>query len=162
RLVGRVVVVPGRAPAAAADRVSRSPLGDHALGSVAEPKAAEARAGDDRAVQGQCGCDGGGEDVERHQGRVPRMALYDAVRGLELDVESFATERRETAVSSEFTRVTTTVVLSGAGETGQGEDVTYQAEAHDGFPVLRERGTMTVADFSEQLDPYEFEDYRRW
>jgi L-alanine-DL-glutamate epimerase-like enolase superfamily enzyme len=90
------------------------------------------------------------------------MALYDAVRGLELDVESFETERRQTAVSSDFTRVTTTVVLSGAGETGYGEDVTYQAEAHEEFPFLRDRGAMTLADFSQRLDAYAFEDYRRW
>jgi len=90
------------------------------------------------------------------------MALWDGVRGLEFDLGSFSTERRETAVSSEFTRVTTTVVLSGAGETGRGEDVTYQAEAHDGFPFLRERGAMTLADFSQRLDSYELEDYRRW
>ena len=90
------------------------------------------------------------------------MALYDAVRGLELNVESFATERREIAVSSEFTRVTTTVLLSGAGESGHGEDVTYQAEAHEGFPLLRDRGAMTLADFSQRLDAHGLEDYRRW
>jgi len=90
------------------------------------------------------------------------VALYDSLRGLGLDVESFATERRETAVSTEFVRVTTTVVLSGGGETGHGEDVTYQAEAHDGFPPLEERGRMTLAEYSRRLEPYGFEDYRRW
>ena len=38
-------------------------------------------------------------------------------------------------VSSQFTRVTTTVVLHGDGETGEGEDVTYTADDHDDFPV---------------------------
>ena len=90
------------------------------------------------------------------------MALFDAVRGLELDVESFATERREAAVSSDFTRVTTTVVLRGGGETGRGEDVTYQAEAHDGYPVFEERGRMTLEEYSGRLARYELEDYRRW
>jgi len=90
------------------------------------------------------------------------MALFDAVRGLEFEVESFSTERRETAVSTEFVRVTTTVALAGGGETGRGEDVTYQAEAHDGFPELRERGRMTLAEYSRRLDPYALEDYRRW
>jgi hypothetical protein len=90
------------------------------------------------------------------------MALYDRVRGLELDVDTFSTERREAAVSTEFTRVTTTVVLAGADEIGRGEDVTYQAEAHEGFPFLRERGRTTLAGFSQRLDPYGLEDYRRW
>ncbi|TMK60626.1 MAG: hypothetical protein E6G60_13025 [Actinobacteria bacterium] len=90
------------------------------------------------------------------------MRLFDQVSGLELEVESFSTERREAAVSTEFTRVTTTVVLSGAGETGQGEDVTYQAELHEWFPVLGERGRMTVGEFSRRLDAYGLEDYRRW
>ena len=51
------------------------------------------------------GGDRSGEDVELHVDRVTRMALYDAVRGLELEVEAFSTERRETAVSTDFTRV---------------------------------------------------------
>ena len=90
------------------------------------------------------------------------MALFDAVRGLELEVESFSTERRELSVSTEFVRVTTTVAVSGAGETGRGEDVTYQAELHDDFPELRERGRMTVEAYSQRLAAYGLEDYRRW
>ena len=90
------------------------------------------------------------------------MALYDSVSALELEVTGFSTERRETAVSSEFTRVTTTVGLEGEGEVGMGEDVTYQAEQHDDFPELRERGSMTLAEFSRRLDAYALEDYRRW
>lgn len=90
------------------------------------------------------------------------MALYDAVRGLELEVEDFGTQRREAAVSSEFTRVTTTVVLHGRGAIGEGEDVTYQAEAHDDFAALRERGRFTLDELSRRLDAYALEDYRRW
>ena len=51
-------------------------------------------------MQRERGGDGCGEDAQLHADRVTRVALFDAVRGLELDVESFATERRETAVSS--------------------------------------------------------------
>jgi hypothetical protein len=58
--------------------------------------------------------------------------------------------------------VTTTVVLSGGGVAGRGEDVTYQVEAHDDFPAVDERGTFTLEEFSVQLEPYAFEDYRRW
>ncbi len=90
------------------------------------------------------------------------MALYDALRDLELTIENFGTQRREAAVSSDFTRVTTTVLLHGLGETGEGEDVTYQAEAHDDFPALGERGRMRLGDYSAALEPYAFEDYRRW
>jgi hypothetical protein len=90
------------------------------------------------------------------------VALYDAVRGLEVTIEDFATQRREAAVSSEFTRVTTTVVLSGKGVTGEGEDVTYLADAHDDFPRLRERGRMSLHECSSALEAYGLEDYRRW
>jgi hypothetical protein len=90
------------------------------------------------------------------------VALFDAVQELELTIEDFATQRREAAVSSDFTRVTTTVLLHGDGETGEGEDVTYVAEAHDGFPKLRERGRMRFAEYSAALEQYGFEDYRRW
>jgi hypothetical protein len=90
------------------------------------------------------------------------VALYDAVRGLELELEEFGTQRREASVSTDFTRVTTTVVLRGGGAIGEGEDVTYQAEAHDDFPELRERGRFTVDELSQRLDGYGLEDYRRW
>jgi hypothetical protein len=90
------------------------------------------------------------------------MALYDTVRELGLTIEDFATQRREAAISTEFTRVTTTVVLRGAGETGEGEDVTYTADAHDDFPRLLERGRMSLDEYSSALGAYGFEDYRRW
>jgi hypothetical protein len=90
------------------------------------------------------------------------MALFDAVRGLELDVESVSTERREKSVSTEFVRVTTTLVLAGRGKTGSGEDVTYDSKAHDDFPALEERGRMTLEEYSRGLERYGLEDYRRW
>jgi hypothetical protein len=89
-------------------------------------------------------------------------SLYDAVRDLELDLEGFGTERRETSVSSEFVRVTTTVVVSGRGQTGHGEDVTYQAELHSGFPTLEARGRMTFHAYSQHVAAYGLDDYRRW
>jgi len=90
------------------------------------------------------------------------MALFEAVRELEPEIDGCSTERRQTAVSTEFTRVTTTVVLEGGGETGRGEDVTYQAEQHTDFPQLDERGRMPLAVFSRRLDAYGLADYRRW
>jgi hypothetical protein len=90
------------------------------------------------------------------------VALYDVLRELPLTIEAFGTQRREATVSTDFTRVTTTVVLRGAGETGEGEDVTYDAAAHDDFPELAERGRLTLAEYSAALDRYELADYRRW
>jgi hypothetical protein len=93
---------------------------------------------------------------------VSSVSLYDAVRDLELEIDDFATERREVPVSSEFVRVTTTVILSGKGQTGQGEDVTYQAELHDDFPTLDARGRTTIGEYSRRVAGHALEDYRRW
>lgn len=100
------------------------------------------------------------------------MALWHRLRDLGVAIEDFATERRSVEVSTQFTRVTTTVILSGRGETGRGEDVTYTAEDHDWFPELEPRGDATLAELSEELDALRlFEpeprmeaywDYRRW
>jgi hypothetical protein len=100
------------------------------------------------------------------------VALWERLRGLELAVEDFATERRSVDVSTQFTRVTTTVVLSGAGEEGRGEDVTYTAEDHDWFPRLEPAGRTTLDDFSRALGELRLfdgepgmgasADYRRW
>jgi hypothetical protein len=90
------------------------------------------------------------------------VSSYDKVAGLPLTVEDFRSERRQAAVSSEFTRVTTTVVLEGEGRTGEGEDVTYEAAEHDDFPELRERGASTLDELSQLLEAYGFSDYRRW
>jgi hypothetical protein len=100
------------------------------------------------------------------------MPHWERLSGLELVVDGFRTERRSVEVSSEFTRVTTTVVLSGGGHEGRGEDVTYNADDHDWFPQPPLPGPTTLASFSAQLDglalfPGEprlaaFADYRRW
>jgi hypothetical protein len=100
------------------------------------------------------------------------VALWDRLRGLELAVEGMSADRKSVAVSTEFTRVTTTVILSGAGEQGRGEDVTYTAKDHDWFPQVAAPGATTLGAFSDQLDGLQlFEgqpgmgasaDYRRW
>ena len=100
------------------------------------------------------------------------MALWDDLRGLELNIEDVGTERKSVDVSTQFTRVTTTVVLGGEGEQGRGEDVTYTAEDHDWFPDLAAPGRTTLGDLSATLDGlrlFEAEpkmgasaDYRRW
>ena len=100
------------------------------------------------------------------------MSVWDELRGLDLNVEEFTTERRSVDVSTQFTRVTTTVVLGGEGEQGRGEDVTYTAEDHDWFPNLEARGRTTLGELSLELGGLQlFEpeptmpawaDYRRW
>jgi len=100
-------------------------------------------------------------------------ALWSLLADLRLRIDDYAIERREQAVSSEFTRVTTTVVLHGDGETGEGEDVTYTAADHEDFPdgeMLA--GTWTLHDYSVRLNALELfpgepqmgasRDYRRW
>ena len=93
------------------------------------------------------------------------MSLWEAVADLEVRVDGYSLQRRESATPSGWTRVTTTVVLGGEGETGSGEDVTYDAETHDGVPdELMLAGTWSLEDFSHRLDEFEelTEGYRRW
>jgi L-alanine-DL-glutamate epimerase-like enolase superfamily enzyme len=101
------------------------------------------------------------------------MGTYARLADLPIAIESYSTERREVALSSEFTRVTTTVVLEGRGERGSGEDVVYATEEHDSFPTgLSLSGRFTLSELSRHLDgqelwPHEpdseaYLDYRRW
>jgi hypothetical protein len=100
------------------------------------------------------------------------MSAWDELRGLEVNVEEVTTERRSVDVSTQFTRVTTTVVLAGEGEQGRGEDVTYTAADHDWFPEFDPPGRTTLGELPSQLDGlrlFETEptmpawaDYRRW
>jgi hypothetical protein len=101
------------------------------------------------------------------------MSLWESVAGLEVKVDGHTLERRESQTPSGWTRVTTTVVLEGDGETGQGEDVTYGADDHDHVPKeLMLAGTWTLDDISRRLDELELwggdpenhtgQDHRRW
>ncbi len=101
------------------------------------------------------------------------MALWDSLAGLEVRIDGYSLQRREVPVRSDFTRVTTTVVLDGAGEAGQGEDVTYTAPDHDHVPTdLMLAGTWTLDDYSRHLSELELWrgdpaaawsiDHRRW
>ena len=109
--------------------------------------------------------------------------MFDRIADLPVRIESVALERRERDVSADFTRVTTVVSLSGDGNTGRGEDVTYDADDHD---ALQEAGPgvlvapdgsglpgeYTLSSFSDHLDDValfpqppgrdDFRDYRRW
>lgn len=80
------------------------------------------------------------------------MSRYEQVADLPLAVESVSFERRERDTSSGFTRVTTTIKLHGVSATGHGEDVVYESEAHDDYPVPAVAGEYTVDGFSKFLD----------
>ncbi len=81
--------------------------------------------------------------------------LYDAVADLSVTIDEFEFTRQARETTSGFTRATTTVSLHGDGESGHGEDVTYDSEMHDAlaeaspdFPVT---GEFTIEEFSNQL-----------
>ncbi len=100
--------------------------------------------------------------------------IHAALAGLPLEVDGYRPVRHELDVSSGFRRVTTEIALSGAGLEGRGEDVTYAAEDHDGYPTgLPLAGSWTMGGFSDHLGgldlfptrpPQEgfFRLYRRW
>ncbi len=104
------------------------------------------------------------------------MTLYDHVRELPLEIESYELEGLELEARADFVRKTTVVHLQGGGEEGIGEDVTYHGEEHDRLqargPDLPLAGSWTVQTFSEQLagqpffeeEPaqHAYYDYRRW
>jgi L-alanine-DL-glutamate epimerase-like enolase superfamily enzyme len=105
------------------------------------------------------------------------MALYERVADLPLTIEGYELDRLARTVSSGFERVSTVITLHGAGQEGAGEDVTYEAEAHDAQqsagPVLPLAGEWTFASFSAHLggldtfpgfEPQQpvYRSYRRW
>ena len=79
------------------------------------------------------------------------MRRYDMVRELPVEVDGLTLSRRERDVSSGFTRVTTTVELSGVGAVGRGEDVCYEAEDHDDYPRPDLTGEYTFDGFSDAV-----------
>jgi hypothetical protein len=100
-------------------------------------------------------------------------SLWDSLADLRVRIDDYSVQRRELAVSDSFTRVTSTVVLHGDGETGEGEDVTYTASDHDHCPEGEMlAGTWSLHDYSVRLGElglFDAEpqmaasrDYRRW
>ena len=104
------------------------------------------------------------------------MSLYDRVRDLPLEIDSYSLDGLELQARPEFLRKTTVVHLHGAGEEGIGEDVTYEAAEHDRLqgrgPDLPLDGSWTLHTFSEHLatlplfeqepERHAYLDYRRW
>jgi hypothetical protein len=83
------------------------------------------------------------------------MTDWDVVKDLELRIDDYVLERLEEDVSSDFTRVSTVIRMSGGGEEGIGEDVVYDAEDHDAAqdagPVLPITGHWTLEGLSNHL-----------
>jgi hypothetical protein len=102
--------------------------------------------------------------------------FYDHLADLPLRIDGYGFERRERDTSSDFRRRTTVVSLHGDGETGRGEDVTYESEDHDTFegnPEFPLTGSYTVDEFSAHVGEIDlfagaepsqpvFRNYRRW
>lgn len=102
--------------------------------------------------------------------------LYDRLAELPLRVESYALERLERDVSSDFTRVSTLIRIDGAGHSGLGEEVTYEVEDQEVLQragaVLPLAGDWTFGTFCEHLATLELwpsppqrepsRNYRRW
>jgi L-alanine-DL-glutamate epimerase-like enolase superfamily enzyme len=84
------------------------------------------------------------------------MATYELIADLPLTIETYELEGRELQVGPEFTRLTTTLHLRGAGAEGLGEDVTYDALDHvalqDAGAVLPLAGSWTLRSFREHID----------
>ncbi len=103
------------------------------------------------------------------------MNAYGALRDLPLRVDGYALEPLALETPT-WTRKSTVVVLSGAGENGRGEDVTYDGNEQDAQvargPVLPLAGDWTLDSFSRHLakmplfeagpSQHAYLDYRRW
>ncbi len=101
------------------------------------------------------------------------MPLFDALADLPVRIDGYGVERASLDVSTGFTRITTTVVMDGNALQGRGEDVTYTAADHDGFPEsLPVAGDHTFRSASAALEGHDLfpaapemaasRDYRRW
>ena len=85
-----------------------------------------------------------------------RQRTFERVANLPLTIESYELEGLARPWSSEFTRRTTVVRLSGGGETGVGEDVSYAPADHEALQAagahLPLAGIHTLESFSQHLD----------
>jgi L-alanine-DL-glutamate epimerase-like enolase superfamily enzyme len=104
------------------------------------------------------------------------VATFDRLASLPVEVDGYSLEGLEANVSSDFTRLSTVIRMSGTGHEGVGEDVTYDALDHvalqDAGPVLDLAGSRTLGEFCElvgSLDLFPAEPvrdvsrrYRRW
>lgn len=104
------------------------------------------------------------------------MSSWERLAGLSVEIEGYELEPLRANVSSGFERLSTVIHMRGAGQEGQGEDVTYDGSDHEAAweegPTLPLAGTYTLASFCEHLatlDPFPREPerevsrlYRTW
>jgi hypothetical protein len=104
------------------------------------------------------------------------VALYDRVRDLPLEIDTYELDGRELDVSSGFTRRTTVVRLRGGDQEGIGEDVTYDGDDQLALQQsprdLPLAGSHTLDSFSELVGRLNlfpsgpsseaYRSYRRW
>jgi len=92
------------------------------------------------------------------------VPLYDRIADLPIEVSDYVLERHEVAVSSGWVRVSTVVVLRGAGVEGRGEDITYETPSQEAFQAAPRSDVAYLGSFDElsaRLAPFG-DDYRRW
>jgi L-alanine-DL-glutamate epimerase-like enolase superfamily enzyme len=84
------------------------------------------------------------------------VATYDRLAELPIEVESYSLEGLERDVSSDFTRLSTVIRMSGGREDGVGEDVTYDALDHvalqDAGPVHDLSPARTIGELCELVE----------
>jgi L-alanine-DL-glutamate epimerase-like enolase superfamily enzyme len=114
--------------------------------------------------------------ASRWHSNLSSVATFDRLASLPVEIDGYSLEALEANVSSDFTRLSTVIRLSGGGLDGVGEDVTYDALDHvalqDAGPVLDLAGSRTLGEFSSLvggLDLFPAEPvrevsrrYRRW
>ena len=77
-------------------------------------------------------------------------SLWKSLADLRVRIDDYTVERRELAVSSSFTRVTTTVVLHGEGQTGEGEDVHWAVQR----PQMSRRSPLVLITAKSGSQPH--------
>jgi L-alanine-DL-glutamate epimerase-like enolase superfamily enzyme len=84
-----------------------------------------------------------------------QSSTWERLADLPLQIDSYHLEPLQAVVSSEFERKSTVIHLTGGGDVGLGEDVTYDAVDHEilqaAGPVLPLAGSWTIGSFSEQI-----------
>lgn len=104
------------------------------------------------------------------------MSTYDALRDLDVEIESYSLEALDLPLWEEFTRRTTVIRLAGGGHEGIGEDVTYDETDQLGLqeegPTLPIAGSHTIDRFSQLVGGLAtfptgpsrdvYVNYRRW
>src|SRR5947209_15709759 len=83
------------------------------------------------------------------------VGTYDRLADLPLEIDGYRLEGLEQSVSSDFTRLSTVISISGGGVEGIGEDVTYDQLDHIAFQdagaTLDLAGSQTLGELAERV-----------